>query len=427
MSNAPLRLAIATPWNDRSAIARATHAIAKELRDLRVQIVIVRTETGEARALPSLNQDFPIAEERGVPAPQVGVDVDAICYVIGNYFPFHARALRLMAEQPGIVVLHDAYLRDLADGWLHAAGMRGDTALLHAALGLPEIPADATLEQSAHDAPLVEWPAAMAIGAVVHARHYLDRVVSACPGPVAMLPLPGEDLGVPTPRRRNAGDPIRLLTVGHVNPNKLTETVVGAIAASSRLRSACSYRIAGPVEPAMRDQISSAAERGGVEVAFTGWLSDADLRLELAAADGIVCLRRPILEGASGSAIEGLLSGRPVVVCDAGFYAEIPDELVLKVPKDANKTALIRRLEQILDEPAAMEALGVRARAWALKTFTAKRYAAGLVELVHASLKSGVMVGLVRRQVAVAGAWGLQHDDGLYARLEAISRTTFGS
>jgi hypothetical protein len=115
-----------------------------------------------------------------------------------------------------------------------------------------------------------------------------------------------------------------------------------------------------------------------------------------------------------------------VVVCDAGFYADIPDDLALKVPPDANQAAVSRRLEQILDEPDAMRALGQRARAWALQTFSANRYASGLVEVVNSSLRSAIMVDLARRQSALTRAWGLQHNDDLHARLEDKVKETFG-
>jgi glycosyltransferase involved in cell wall biosynthesis len=424
VSTAPLHLAIATPWNERSAIAHANYAIASALRDLGINVTIVRIETGEALALPALSRDFPVAGERSVPRPRVGTDVDMICYAIGDFFPYHGAALRMMAEEPGLVLLHDMFLVGLAGELLQAAGL--SMKALQEALGLPEPLPEATLEWYARNAPMAEWPAAMSTGAVVHARHYLDRVAAVCPGPVAVLPLPGRDRGIAAPRKRTPGSKVRLLTVGHVNPNKLPDEVIRAIAASPRLRDAASYRLVGQVQPEMRERLEVLAAELGVQLALTGALSNADLQAELTAADAIICLRRPVLEGASASAIEGLLSNRPVLVCDAGSYADIPDDVVLKVPEDANETAITRALERILDEPDAMQALGQAARAWALQTFTAKRYAAGLVEVVHASLNSALMVGLARRQRALTRSWGLAHDDDFHARIESIGKATFG-
>jgi glycosyltransferase involved in cell wall biosynthesis len=426
MSASKLRIGLATPWNENSAIARVNLDVARALQDLGVDLTVVRVEAGEPLALPALSREFRLVRACDASLPEIAANVDAMCYAIGDHYPYHGQALRMMATLPGIVLLHDLYLRHLAVGWGHYAGEPNMWAALDAELGYPQMPPEPTLEWLAENAPMVEWPTTMATGAVVHARHYLDRVAAVCPGPIALLPLPGRDIGVAPPRRRRAGSRVRLLTVGRVNINKLPDEVIRAIASSPRLRGVASYRLAGPVQPEMRARLEGLAAELSVDLTMTGALSEADLHAEIEGADAVLCLRRPVLEGASASAIEGLLSARPVVVCDAGFYADIPDDLALKVPAAADQAAVSHRLEQILDRPDEMRALGQRARAWALQTFCAKRYASGLVEVVECSLKSAVMVSVARRQVALTRRWRLRHDDDLHARLEATVNGIFG-
>lgn len=92
-----------------------------------------------------------------------------------------------------------------------------------------------------------------------------------------------------------------------------------------------------------------------------------------------------MLEGASASAIEGMLSGRPTVVADAGFYAELPDALVVKVDPAIDPAALAAALEPlVLDEPARRR-MGAAASAWATETFTQDRYIAVLEPLIEAT------------------------------------------
>ena len=54
----------------------------------------------------------------------------------------------------------------------------------------------------------------------------------------------------------------------------------------------------------------------------------------MAACDVLVNLRYPTMGETSGSVIRGLSLGKPLVVSDVGWFAELPDGVVLKVPVD---------------------------------------------------------------------------------------------
>jgi len=420
-----MRLGVVTPWNGQSAIARVNHAVARELQERSVDVTIIRSECGESADLAPLTDEFLLVSGCDTPPLRVGYDLDAICYAIGNHFPFHGAGLQMLAEQPGIVLLHDFYLGDLAAGWEHSMRVpEGAERLRLLVYGESPSP-EATLDWLVTHQPLVEWPASMATAAVVHADHYRQRVAAICPGPVTKLSLPGWEISLPEPSQREPGSALVLATVGDVNPNKLPDAVIRAIGSSPRLTRACTYRLIGSVEPEMRASLTKLASAFGVKLEMTGWLSEEQLRAELALADAILCLRRPIMEGASMSAIVGLLSARPTVVCNAGFYAEIPDDLVLKIPPKASQDAIIHSLEQLLDQPRHTLGRAARARSWALETFTASHYAEGLLQLIEESLEITLTVTLARRQHAQIQGWGLERDDPLYARIVQADEQLF--
>ena len=54
----------------------------------------------------------------------------------------------------------------------------------------------------------------------------------------------------------------------------------------------------------------------------------------MAACDVLVNLRYPTMGETSGSVIRALSLGRPLVVSDVGWFAELPDDVALKVPVD---------------------------------------------------------------------------------------------
>ena len=150
-----------------------------------------------------------------------------------------------------------------------------------------------------------------------------------------------------------------------------------------------------PELPAWSGPIADTEERERLEtlarqlvykhLTIVGAVDDAALNEELERADIICCLRRPVLEGASGSAIEGLLSGRPTVVADAGFYSSLPDGVVAKVPGDLPAEAIRSTLERLAADEPGRRRLGETARAWAQGAFHLDRYLDVLERLMPAT------------------------------------------
>ena len=54
----------------------------------------------------------------------------------------------------------------------------------------------------------------------------------------------------------------------------------------------------------------------------------------MAACDVLVNLRSPTMGETSGSVIRGLALGKPMLVSDVGWFAELPDGVALKIPVD---------------------------------------------------------------------------------------------
>ena len=423
MSLSALRIMLVTPWNLQSAIAGVNLSIATELRTRGVSVTVVRCEVGAHEELPVLQSDFPLVRPKDLISFKAGYDYDLICYAIGNYFAFHGDAIELLASRPGIVLLHDASLLDLATAWERRSGLKihpRETQTLTAGT----ISTVNSAVKTAADS-FVDCPMAMATGGVVHADHYLGLAQAACPGPVVKLPLPVADIDVAPLKKRQPKDPLRVVTVGHVNSNKLPEEIIRAIGSSEKLRDQCHYCLLGPIDNETSSKLEKLAGSLGVKVRTTGWLDEEHLLREIGLSDCILCLRYPILEGASMSAIVGLLSARPTVVCNAGFYAEIPDDLVVKIPARPDTVAIKGALETIVDEPDDMAAMATRARVHALETYTASTYADGLLDLAEAAIDVSFTVSEARVLHKETRAWGIDATDPLFDRLSNVSADLF--
>jgi glycosyltransferase involved in cell wall biosynthesis len=114
-------------------------------------------------------------------------------------------------------------------------------------------------------------------------------------------------------------------------------------------------------------------------VKILGAVSDELLHAYLHHADLCLTLRYPVTEGASASAIEEMLFGKPVIVNEIGFYAELPNECVVKVPC-GDAAALAAALKGLMENESRRNSVGSAAQIFAKREFRADRYAREIMD-----------------------------------------------
>jgi glycosyltransferase involved in cell wall biosynthesis len=233
--------------------------------------------------------------------------------------------------------------------------------------------------------PLFEEVVQGALGVVTHSEFFRQRVAANYTGPTRRIPLSYDvDRSSPVTSRSQLeieDDRILMVTVGHVNPNKRIESVIDALGALGPAAARVVYAVVGPSDAAYRRTLEKAVQRHRLQdvVRFLGPVPDDVLRAYLSHADICINLRFPATEGASASAIEEMLFGKPVVVTDTGFYSELPDSCVVKIhPGREHELASV--LARLIDDSAMRTQLGEAARWYAETEFRASRYAKEILD-----------------------------------------------
>ena len=134
-----------------------------------------------------------------------------------------------------------------------------------------------------------------------------------------------------------------------------------------------------PLDPAIR--------RFGLDshVRRTGFVEDDVFRQYLAAIDGFVNLRYPSHSESSASLIQAMSLGKPCVVTDHAWFAELPDATVAKVPYDEREIdALVAVLGRLPGDAAYARALGEQARAYVEANHAPAAVARHFVEVLAA-------------------------------------------
>src|SRR5439155_5716970 len=104
----------------------------------------------------------------------------------------------------------------------------------------------------------------------------------------------------------------------------------------------------------------------GEDVHHEGRMPEDRLWALLASCDLVVALRRPTRGETSGMAIRALSLGKPLIVSDAGWFAELPASVAAKVPVDDREPEMLAAfLRRLADDAALRETMAAAAAEYA--------------------------------------------------------------
>jgi glycosyltransferase involved in cell wall biosynthesis len=300
---------------------------------------------------------------------------DLPIYHVGNH-RFHADAVRLLGEWPGLVVLHDAVLHHLyadvmlsrgrAAAYLREVALDGGAAALRRAIPT----AGGEAPPAWYEQPLLTRVLLYARGVIVHSRHAFAEVRRAHPRAVVRL----VHHGVAPPPDEHPRPPDRPFTVGTfggLTEEKRVGAVVRGFALFRRTHHDARLVLAGDAAPNVPVG-ELLAEHGVADAAAaTGRLPlDAMERL-IQECGAVVQLRWPTAGEASGATLRALRLGRPTVVAGCGWFADLPDDAGLKIPPAqpaaAEAASLADALGRLAADPDLRARLAAGARAYAAR------------------------------------------------------------
>ena len=317
------------------------------------------------------------------------VAADVALYHVGNDPDAHGWIVDALRRRPGVVVLHDLVLHHLVagltigrkDGRAYLLAMERDAGVPGRLLahGYLDGRVPPLWETSPEEFPLTGEVLGLATGLIVHSRYVEERVRDArYDGPIWRVPHPAW----PTPDAEPAAVEGRPLfgCFGHLNASKRIPELLDAFELVRRRHPHARLLLVGPASPGFDVE---RLVRDGVD--RIDYVDDSRLWSLMAACDACVSLRSPTMGETSGSAIRALSLGRPLVVSDVGWFAELPDDVSLKVSVEEEEVPeLTAALELLASSEATRRAMSDAAREYVRREHdlerVAERYAAALEE-----------------------------------------------
>ena len=310
-------------------------------------------------------------------------------YHIGNN-PLHLPIYQRSLQEPGLVVLHDLSLVDLARHLSHdleQPGLWKDQMCrqygdeVRALVNRSE-KSVADYNEMVARYPLFQPFVAGAMGVVVHSGYARDALLRQLPTgtPLIQLNLPAAAPPEPVARQRDSAGPLRFVFCGHVGPNR---RLVEFMEAWSRLTAPrqITLELFGNISSS-RQLLQYATHFGVADyVSLRGYVSDAELEQALQSADFAINLRWPTMGEASASQLRYWSAALPTLVSDVGWYAELPDETVCKISVGNESAQLQALLEDALASPAKYRQIGLRGWQQLRDAHSPRLYAQELVAL----------------------------------------------
>jgi len=346
------------------------------------------------------------------PGRRVG-HADVCLYHVGNDPDSHGWIVDELARRPGVVVLHEFVLHHLIAGMTigrgHARGyldaMERDFGVAGRLIGLGVLDNLLPLiwETEPERFPLAGSVLDLAAqGLIVHSRYVEARVRAAgYEGPIWRIPHPAWPAEHVAPADLG-GDPL-IGCFGHQNMNKRIPQLLEAFTLLRRRRPGARLLLVGVASE--RFDLDRRLERlgiGGEALIREGYVTEQRLTALMAACDVLVNLRSPTMGETSGSVIRALSLGKAVIVSDIGWFSELPDAAVLKVPVDEFEVATIAAALELAATHG--RELGQAARAYAHSGHDLGRVADAYVAALEQAAGGGAVADAVLRRLAEAAS-----------------------
>jgi len=327
-------------------------------------------------------------------------EYDEVIYNIGNNPYYHSHIYDVFLKHNGIVILHDFVLYYLVTGYLldlcHNPEMfLEELKFNHGEAGYKEgleiLHGDILPLQYKHPEkwPLNKRLIDSAKGILVHSEYARNEVLKINPDAncrVIGQIGPDPDSIALTETRRNElrekygirQDEILLSSFGFVAPSKRIHLVIEAL---SKLDSyPFKYLLVGE-----GDYVKNLVKKYGLtdKVVFTGYTTIEEFDDLIALSDIVINLRFPYMGETSASLIRALLLGKASVVSDIGWFSELPDDAVCKIPLDDNEiTALRHCLKNLIENPAYRKELEKKALQYSKQVLDRQVISSSVIEFI---------------------------------------------
>jgi glycosyltransferase involved in cell wall biosynthesis len=308
---------------------------------------------------------------------------DIVIYHIGNS-DYHIQTIRHALNLPGIAIIHDADMSDIMN-FLYARGIISGT----------RFKAEEHLYELLPNNPKLKFATSLAnsqIGIVVHS----DYALQAARHSLLTDSIAVRKLSLPTPIISAQARPSRADSRLHIGLAGILHDVkgIGVLAdiLSSRTFNDCLFHVFGYDFVSKNSKLSAIRNYDNVIVEVN--LSDLAFQQKLSKLDILLNYRPSYYGETSIVTLEALRCGVVPIVRDVGWFAELPNNLAVKVKEPGDVTEALRSL---VGQPQKLVEMSQAAVEFVNSKHSLESYTHGLIQFVKETLNDDTpALGLMR-------------------------------
>jgi SAM-dependent methyltransferase/glycosyltransferase involved in cell wall biosynthesis len=318
---------------------------------------------------------------------------DAVVFHMGNDHRYHTGILEAMNLRRGIVVFHDFALQDFFLGLARDRGdlrlyldevetCHGGTARKEAAEALARGAAPAILARPVAF-PLNCRIANSAEGIIVHSEWSRARFANIAPAvPAAYIPMPIE-FSAAYREQSASNDEVRIASFGLITPSKGIERALRAL---STLKQTHHFRYSLVGETNAFYDARELVRRYQMEdcVEITGHVTLEQFKRRIDETDIALNIRERTVGETSASLCRLMAAGVCTVVAETGWFAELPNHCVVKIPLESlTDELLVAYLKRLIEDEALRRRIGANAQRHAHHEHSLERGAANYLAFIR--------------------------------------------
>lgn len=355
-------------------------------------------------------------------------EFERIVYHIGNS-PFHAHMFDLLKRHPGVIVLHDFYLGNVFK-WLELEGNLPN-AFKNALLRSDGYRALEVLEKDGAAEAIVRFPCnfdvvSNALGIIVHSQFSRNLIASNYGNEFSqkvrvtkLQRAVAQNVDRATARRLlglSEGEFV-VCAFGFMDYTKLNHQLLDAWTLSSLgLDKRCKLVFVGGKtggEYGCKIDTQIAAINNGARISITDFINAEIFSNYLAAADIAVQLRTNSRGETSGTILDCLAHGIPLIVNSHGPVNEYPDDLFLRLKDDFSITELVKALDCLKNDASLRKHLSTAGLAYLRSHHSHEQTAAAYQEVIESVIGD---TELQRQKRTIENFWNNFPETSLEAR-----------
>lgn len=325
---------------------------------------------------------------------------DHLLYHIGNNPWYHGNIYQACLHHPDTVVLHETVLYYLIVGVyqdqpnfynkLFEIGGSEAVATVKATLKQGKLPLQCGYPE---DAPLNSELLRSGNRFLVHSD-YARKIIESTVNDVSVHKIPLARGNHASPRGFDRAKFLKLIDVppdatvitsfGFVAPTKLNEAVCQAVCRYNEVHADKLYYI-------MVGDGNYVASYLNEYIRITGYVASSEFEAYIHATDLVFNLRYPTMGETSLALLDAMWAGKPCVVSDLGWFAELPDNVVLKL--DTRRPELMHEyvyesLRMFMANGLTFKHAGIKGRTYVEREHSVSNSAKALLDALQVESKA---------------------------------------